>query len=591
MRRRIVALYIVLAVIVSSVVSLVTYRYSTKVYIREVENSLKHDAALIAHILSGYGQEGINDANLKKLSGLFLTAGAQDQYPESDRRITIINKNGDVLADSKAPSYTMENHLDRPEIQEALMDGIGVNIRKSETTGIQLIYLAYYSGELDKVVRISTSVEYVNEIRNVILFYAIITVFAAMIISSLIALKFSGYVVKPLARLVKEYGNTVEPHGITRIGPKDEVGQLSLTLSNMTHAIENVIKELKERNARVDAIISSMDNGLIAVDRSMQILMVNPIAIRIFCGPEIANPVGLPLVQVIRNRQINELLLKAITDNKVIKEEMHVYHGGRRMHLSVHVSPIYQDEDKSHNTGALAFINDVTQMRKFDEMRAEFVSNVTHELKTPLTSIQGFVETLKNGALHEHEVAEKFLDIIDIEATRLRNLINDILELSEIEHMKKDIERQSFELLPLVNEVESMLHNAAAEKGVTIKVNIPPDLLIEANRHRIKQLLINLMDNAIKYNRTGGIVKIWVESFDKYIEIHVRDTGIGIPREHTDRIFERFYRVDKGRSRAMGGTGLGLSIVKHIAQLYEGSVRVESKEGEGSDFIVRFPRP
>lgn len=589
MRRRIVALYIVLAVIVSSVVALVTYRYSSRMFIKEVENSLKHDAVLIAHILSGYGRDGITDADLIKLSDL-LAPGSEENYPESQRRITIIGRNGNVLADSGAASDIMENHLDRPEVKRAFEEGLGVDIRKSETTGAKLIYLAYYSDSPDDVVRISTSVEHINKIRNIILLYAVITLFVALIISSLIALKLSGYVVKPLARLVREYGNTVDTQSIVRTKPNDEVGQLSLTLNTMTHAIENVIKELKERNARVDAIIGSMDNGLIAVDRAMQIIMINPIAGKIFDASEKVNPVGLPLVQVIRNRQINELLLKAISGNKVIKEEMHVYHGGKRVLLSVHVSPIYPDNSKDHNTGALALINDITQVRKLEEMRSEFVSNVTHELRTPLTSIQGFVETLKNGALHEYEVAEKFLDIIDIEAARLSNLINDILELSEIEHMKKDNEKQSVKLLPLVNEVESMLNSAASEKGVTIDIEIPSNVTVEANHHRIKQLMINLMDNAIKYNKIGGHVKIWTESGEDYTEIHVMDTGIGISEEHTDRIFERFYRVDKGRSRAMGGTGLGLSIVKHIAHLYDGSVSVISREGEGSDFIVRLPK-
>jgi two-component system phosphate regulon sensor histidine kinase PhoR len=272
----------------------------------------------------------------------------------------------------------------------------------------------------------------------------------------------------------------------------------------------------------------------------------------------------------------------------VLSDELQLYKNGKRI-LQVHVSPIYPTDNRTMNTGALAFINDITQVRKLEEMRSEFVSNVTHELKTPLTSIQGFVETLKEGAVNDPSVAEKFLDIIDIEADRLRSLINDILQLSEIESMKQDNEKQLFELCPLVEEVESMLANAASDKNVTLYNQTPSPLMLEADRHRMKQLLINLVDNAIKYNKPGGRVTVWAEIVGPSLEIHVKDTGIGIPSDHTDRIFERFYRVDKGRSRAMGGTGLGLSIVKHIAQLYGGTVRVESEEGKGSEFIVTLP--
>ncbi len=587
MRYRIVALYLVLAVMVSSMVAYIIYRYSSEMYIRETENGLQHEALLISRILKEMDQKEITDAFLKELSGLVTSRDLDVEGVKPARRITLIERTGKVLADSNVSSKTMENHLDRVEVLKALEGGIGINIRRSETTGINLIYLAFYSVDLDAIIRISASVEHINNIRDTVLFYAIIAIGVAMVLSSLIALKLSEYVVRPVARLVKEYGG-VQETSMSSTRRKDEVGQLSNTLSSMTRHIEDIIKELKERNARVDTIINSMNNGLIAVDRSMHILMINPIANKLFGATEMSDFVGMPLVQVIRNRQINELLAKAITNNKVLSDELQLYKNGKRI-LQVHVSPIYPTDNRTMNTGALAFINDITQVRKLEEMRSEFVSNVTHELKTPLTSIQGFVETLKEGAVNDPSVAEKFLDIIDIEADRLRSLINDILQLSEIESMKQDNEKQLFELCPLVEEVESMLANAASDKNVTLYNQTPSPLVLETDRHRMKQLLINLVDNAIKYNKPGGQVTVWAETVGPSLEIHVKDTGIGIPADHTDRIFERFYRVDKGRSRAMGGTGLGLSIVKHIAQLYGGSVRVESVEGKGSDFIVTLP--
>lgn len=586
MRQRIVTIYLVLTVIVSSVVAYITYRYSSQMYIREIETGLQHEAILINSIIQGNSVEKINDAYVKNLS-LELTSRDQKQEP-GHRRITVIGRNGTVLADSTADSSGMENHSDRPEFANAIKSSFGVDIRRSETTGWNMIYLAYASPDLNHVVRVSASLENINDIRNTILFYAVIAVIVGMLLSSVIVLKLSEYVVRPVVRLVKEYGGEAGTNQ-SYIKREDEVGQLSSTLSSMTRHIENIITELKDRNVRVDTIINSMDNGLIAVDRSMHVLMINPIAVEIFGATDKGDFIGVPLVQVIRNRQINELLIKAIASNKVLNDEILLYQGGKRVY-SVHVSPIYPMDDQHQNSGALAHIYDITQMRKLEELRSEFVSNVTHELKTPLTSIQGFVETLKSGAIEDPSVSGRFLDIIDIEAARLHTLINDILELSEIENKKQEGEKEVFELLPLVQEIESMLENSASDKNVTFTTRIDADLKLEAERYRIKQLMINLMDNAIKYNKPGGNVTVTAESLENQIVIHVKDTGIGIPSDHTARIFERFYRVDKGRSREMGGTGLGLSIVKHIAQLYGGSVRVESEEGKGSDFIITLPK-
>lgn len=585
MRRRIVVLYVFLAVIVSSLVAYVTYRYSSQMYIREVENSLKNEVVLLAYTLKNKNGSGINDSDVKEIVALMDANKAEKTY---ERRITLISREGDVIADSSALSDSMENHLDRVEVKMALEKGLGTDIRKSETTNKNLIYVAYYSEDIDCIVRISATVEHINEIRNTILFYAVIAVLFAMVISSYIALKLSNFVLSPISRLVKEYGDNKEDRESRGRDKKDEVSQLSYTLSSLTQSLEDIIKELKDRNARVNTIINSLNNAIIAVDKSMHVIMINPVAKAMFNINYKNDPVGVPLVQIIRNKRINDLLIKSITGNMVLDDEIHLTENGKRI-LSVHVSPIYPDEGNENNGGALALITDITQVRKLEEIRSEFVSNVTHELKTPLTSIQGFVETLKNGALYDSNVAVKFLDIIEIEADRLRSLINDILELSEIENKKQETDLSYFKLHPLVAEISEMLSNAAEDKNIDIKIQVSPEIELWANQGHIKQLLINLMDNAIKYNKRGGQVIVSAQVFGSILEISVKDTGIGIPEEHTDRIFERFYRVDKGRSREMGGTGLGLSIVKHIVQLYNGSVRLVSREGEGSEFIVTLP--
>jgi len=229
------------------------------------------------------------------------------------------------------------------------------------------------------------------------------------------------------------------------------------------------------------------------------------------------------------------------------------------------------------------------RLAELQQMRSEFVANVSHELKTPLTSIRGFVDTLRNGSIEDKAVQERFLEIIDIEAERLHQLISDILQLSEIEGMETDLELQKFDLSALLDDVATLLDDKATERHVSIIVEDCENLPVLASKYRIKQILINLVDNAIKYNKPGGRVYIRAtREPDKMIAIRVKDTGEGIPAEHLARVFERFYRVDKSHSREMGGTGLGLSIVKHIAQLYDGTAVAESQEGVGSTFTVRL---
>jgi two-component system phosphate regulon sensor histidine kinase PhoR len=257
--------------------------------------------------------------------------------------------------------------------------------------------------------------------------------------------------------------------------------------------------------------------------------------------------------------------------------------------LRINTSPIRPDNSKNNNSGGILFIQDVTKVRKLEQLRTEFVSNVTHELKTPITSIRGFIETLKNGSINNENVAMRFLDIIDIEAERLHALINDILQLSEIETKLKEIDIESFCIKSLIDEVFEVLQNFASDKNISLQNKVDEKVLIKANRNRMKQLLLNLADNGIKYNVENGSVIIDAYRDEGKIIISIKDTGIGIPSEHVERVFERFYRVDKGRSRDMGGTGLGLSIVKHIVNLYNGDIKVNTEINKGTEFIIQIP--
>jgi two-component system phosphate regulon sensor histidine kinase PhoR len=299
------------------------------------------------------------------------------------------------------------------------------------------------------------------------------------------------------------------------------------------------------------------------------------------------NIVGRKIIENIRNNQVNLLLRESIEKNVPLINEIIITSPDEKI-LRISTNPIKSKEDSDTNLGGIIFIQDITSIRKLEQIRTDFVSNVTHELKTPLTSIRGFIETLRSGAVNDKAVADRFLEIIDIEAERLYVLINDILQLSEIENKQKDINIGRHNLNSIVDETLSILQGVADKKNISLTSEIDKDLSIVANRDRIKQMLINLIENGIKYTLENGSVHVYAAKKAGKVLISVKDTGIGIPQEHLSRIFERFYRVDKGRSRNMGGTGLGLSIVKHIVNLYNGDIKVISTPGTGTEFIIRF---
>lgn len=244
---------------------------------------------------------------------------------------------------------------------------------------------------------------------------------------------------------------------------------------------------------------------------------------------------------------------------------------------------------KGKVSGAIILFNDVTHLLKLERLRSDFVANVSHELRTPLTSIKGYAETLKEEGIRDIDNAKRFLEIIEIEADRLNVLINDLMELSEIENKSEDVNISRHSLSSIIGEVIDLIGIAAEKKGIELLVDQPEGIEIWANRDRIKQLLLNLIDNGIKYNKSGGKVNLTVSEHANILKISVKDTGSGIDEKDIPRLFERFYRVDKSRSKALGGTGLGLSIVKHICELYGGSVTVTSEKNKGSEFVVSLP--
>ena len=360
-------------------------------------------------------------------------------------------------------------------------------------------------------------------------------------------------------------------------------------INAVANRISDQLKRSNSRNQALSVVMNQMQNGMLAVNSDLKVILMTPIA-KALLGVHVPAE-GLPVSELNKDVNLEPIFREAMNQPGVYTSEIAVREGttGRsRTPLRLYVSPMKDDDGV---VGAMAMIEDITELRRLEQMRTDFTANVSHELKTPLTSIRGFVETLLDGAIDNPEMARKFLNIIMMEANRLTRLVNDILSISKLEAGDTEVSLGRLRLDKMAADVCEVLQIHAREKQIDLSINKNHEpIYVWGNSDRLEQLLMNLIENAIKYNKPGGSVRVSVYGTAENAYFLVSDTGIGIAEEHLPRLFERFYRVDKGRSRSMGGTGLGLAIVKHIAVSMGGTVEVHSKLGEGSEFSVTLPR-
>ena len=345
------------------------------------------------------------------------------------------------------------------------------------------------------------------------------------------------------------------------------------------------IQGLEKQSSQLRAILNSMTEGVIAVDRHANIISVNPAIEQIF-GVSKSESEGRLLLEVIKNNDIFDIASGVLSSAQNASKELNLVWPVQRV-FQVNAVPLFEADAVS---GCLLVIHDITEIRKLEAIRRDFVANVSHELKTPLTSINGFVETLLEGALEDKENSRHFLEIVKEHTQRLNSLINDLLELSYVESGHSGLELEKVRLSEFTDKILSGFRSQLKKKTILTENIIPPELLIKADKNRLEQVLVNLIDNAIKFNRDRGFIRISSQDLNDKIKVIIEDSGPGIPEKDISRIFERFYRVDKARSRELGGTGLGLSIVKHIVELHAGMVGVDSIEGAGSKFWFTLPK-
>ncbi len=581
MKSKLFIVCLVLIVIGITVTGFFILKLSGTFYTNEVEKRLLDNTSLIKHrILQQLGSGDTPDYSLASKTYSRILNG----YPDKNKNgaaIAFLDLDGSLLNGPETGLLT-EDFLNRPEIQKAIAGSTATDIRKNR------MYAAVPVTGENLIISVSVPLQLI-EINRKVFIYAGLGMLAGLLLTILLAMKFSFSITHPVNQLMSLSKEISSGNYSKRVFVKsrDELGRLSHTFNEMAYTLEKTVNDLQDKNVKLDTIMNSMVNGIIAVDSNSRVIMINSIACELFNITE-QDVVGLNFTEVIRNVRINRLLDKTMQNAKPFSDEITTSMPDERI-LSIHTTPMKSNNGFGEYAGGIVSVHDITNIKKLEHIRTEFVSNVTHELKTPLTSIRGFVETLRNGAVKDPDIAERFLEIIDIEAERLYTLISDIMQLSEIETKQKDSNIGKHNLKAIVEETISILAPSAQSKKIDIELDIGENIEITANSNRIKQMLINLIDNAIKYNRESGYVLVSAYKSEGSINVMVKDNGIGIPEQHQARIFERFYRVDKGRSRDMGGTGLGLSIVKHIVNLYNGNIRVSSASGEGTEFIIQLP--
>ncbi len=586
MKKKILKYYLILIVVLMSIVVVFTSEVAQKFYKSEVENKLK-SIAYSVELYTDVAPQKSNDY-LNVIANKYAKMYNEKFKSKGEKiRITFIDLKGVVKGDSQADYLKMENHNDRIEIKEAIKGNTGIDIRQSETLGVKMLYIAVPFKELDVVARVAVPLSELSNINNMIWFYSILTMLFGLLITTFVSLKITELIVRPIKNF-NEASKEISAGNYSKritIRTKDELGELADSYNEMAAKLDIMIFDLNYKKIELESIVSSIKNSIVAVDSLGKIILINPAACELFKISKEKAVYGDDISEHIRNNQLNVLLDETIKNNESYEKEI-VFDGKL---LIVNTCPFKQKETDLDNSGAVILVQDITKIRKLEELKTEFVSNVTHELKTPITSIRGFIETLKNGSMDNPEVSAKFLDIIDIEAERLHSLIEDILQLSEIENKTEDSDLERVGLKTAIDDVFAIVQKNADEKDVNLTNNVDMSISVNMNKNRMKQMFINLVDNGIKYNQKGGSVTIDAYNEEGKTIIKVRDTGIGIPKENLGRIFERFYRVDKGRSRDMGGTGLGLSIVKHIAGLYSGDITVISEIGKGTEFTIKIP--
>ncbi|MFV9691805.1 MAG: ATP-binding protein [Desulfobacteria bacterium] len=507
-------------------------------------------------------------------------------------RITIILPSGKVIGDSREDPAKMDNHVDRPEFMQALTGPSGNSMRYSRTLEKNMMYVGIpvrANEQTLAVVRTSIPVTAIDVALKEIQ----IRIAGAGLVIALFAAALSLIVSRRITRPIEELKKGAESFArgdfqcTLPVSESEEIGGLAEAMNEMARQLHERINTIIGQRNEIEGVLCSMIEGVIAVDMDERVLSMNNAAARMF-GCNASEAQGRSIQEIVRNTVLREFVTDTLSSEKPVERDVVLSSNGD-LFLSGHGTLLQDAQGKQ--IGALIVLNDVTRLRRLEEIRRDFVANVSHEIKTPITAIKGFVETLREGAVKNPDDAERFLGIIEKHVERLEAIIEDLLSLSRIE---RGTEREENGLVE--NSVKDVLETAiqvcevgAVARKIDIELSCPENLFAKMEPRLLEQAVVNLLDNAVKYSNEESSIRVEASQGEGEIILSVRDEGCGIEKKHLSRLFERFYRVDKARSRQLGGTGLGLAIVKHIAQAHGGHVNVESTPGKGSTFSIYLP--
>ena len=537
---------------------------------------------------------------LEESASLFLADPSNPSFQAQIRalgarvptRLTVIRADGVVVADSDENPSQMDNHLDRPEVLAARSEGIGSATRFSDTLGKRMMYLSravrsqgVVSGFVRTALPLSEIDDRLDQLKKAISLAAGLSAIFALLLGLLLARHF----VKPLSTMISVAESMSRGDYEKRLPEtrKDEIGELAKALNRMARSCSERTDTINADRNKLSAILSGMAEGVVAVNRDEHVVHLNEAAGRLL-GAVPGTSLDKPIWQVTRVREVSEILGNTLRYRTDFQKNLRIATPSLDRFIKMHSTPL--QDGQGNLTGAVAVLHDVSELHRLEMVRREFVANASHELKTPITAIRGLVETLIDDKDIDPSKRDSFLGKVRDQSMRLSSIVTDLLNLSQLEAENSESEDHLFDMRQVIVDSARTFASIGEEKGILLETRVPdvPTEII-GDEEAIRQVMSNLLDNALKYTSEGGRIWARLETRGDNAVIVVQDTGIGIEPRDQDRIFERFYRVDKARSRALGGTGLGLSIVKHIAITHGGHVTVESIPGKGSTFSVFLP--
>ncbi len=574
------AIIVIILVSISLLVSIELKSFLSKKIQSDIEIRAKLVRELSADLISERKNAEID--NLCKKLGSQINA-----------RVTIISPSGEVLGDSAQEPLLEDNHANRPEVIQALNSNEGNSVRYSHTLKTDMLYVALpvaKNGKLSGVIRLSIPLSFIDKTLNSLYWKIVISGIIIAIIAAFFSWYISRRIKKPLEDIEEGARNFAQGNLNYSISvpAQREMNNLANALNNMAGQLNQRITTIMQQKMQQDAVFSSMEEGVIAVDIHKRIIKMNDAAANLL-GVNKDEVKGLKIKDITGKTALHQFIKKTFAGSEQFEEYITLNH---KEDLFLQARSRVLRDHNNENIGAVVVLNNLTHLRKLENIRKDFVANVSHELRTPITSIKGFVETLLESDLKDNGETVHFLEIIRKHADRLNLIIDDLLSLSKIEqgNENSEIKREECFLKDVLESAIEVCQLKANDKNINIELSVDEAMKLKINSSLIEQSIVNLVDNAIKYSNYDE--KLIVDAYEKSNEIiiNVRDFGCGIPQDHIPRLFERFYRVDKARSRSAGGTGLGLAIVKHIAQAHKGFVTVESIVNKGSVFSLHLPK-